>query len=77
MKFLFNFKIKPLTFLGEYETFVAMVLDGYDHISDITDADGVGIDKVAKSRGHVELATFLENLREFEVTLVDDLIAKH
>lgn len=52
---------------GEYETFVAMLLDGYDHIIDIVDADGSSIVKVAKSRGHFELAAFLENAQEFEV----------
>lgn len=46
-----------------------MVLDGYDHINDITDADGSSIAKVARSRGHIELATFLDNLREFEASI--------
>lgn len=53
--------------LGDYETFVAMILDGYDHIADIADADGSSINKVARSRGHFELAKLLEELREFEV----------
>jgi hypothetical protein len=44
-----------------------MVLDGYDHISDVVDADGSSIAKVARSRGHQELARFLDDLREFEV----------
>jgi hypothetical protein len=44
-----------------------MVLDGYDHISDIVDADGSSIAKVARSRGHQELASFLDDLRVFEV----------
>ena len=44
-----------------------MVLDGYDHIADIVDADGTTIAKVARSRGHAELASFLDSLREFEV----------
>lgn len=52
---------------GDYETFVAMVLDGYDHIIDINDADGSSIAKVTRTRGHAELATFLDNLQEFEV----------
>lgn len=45
-----------------------MLLDGYDHIADITDADGSSIAKVAKSRGHFELAALLENIPEFEVS---------
>lgn len=60
---------KIIYFSGDYETFVAMVLDGYDHINDITDADGSSIAKVARSRGHIELATFLDNLREFEANI--------
>lgn len=54
---------------GDYETFVAMVLDGYDHVADVNDADGSSIVKVARSRNHVELASFLDGLREFEVNL--------
>lgn len=54
--------------LGDYETFVAMVLDGYDHIVDILDADGSTITKVARSRGHLELASYLESIRQFEVS---------
>lgn len=62
-----NFLLQLLTFSGDYETFVAMALDGYDHIVDITDTDGSSIAKVARSRGHFELATFLDEFREFEV----------
>lgn len=46
---------------------MSMLLDGYDHLVDITDADGVEVTKVARSRGHEELALLLDNLREFEV----------
>lgn len=45
-----------------------MLLDGYDHIIDIEDGEGNTIAKVARSRGHFELAAFLDNLREFEVS---------
>lgn len=45
-----------------------MLLDGYDHIADITDSDGASIAKVARSRGHFELATFLDNQQEFEAS---------
>lgn len=47
-----------------------MMLDGYDHIADIADADGKEINKVARSRGHLELATLLDGLREFEVNFL-------
>ena len=45
-----------------------MLLDGYDHLIDVTDNDGFEIEQVAKSRGHHELARFLHGIREFEVT---------
>lgn len=45
-----------------------MILDGYDHIADIADADGSSINKVARARGHLELAKLLDELREFEVS---------
>lgn len=46
-----------------------MILDGYDHIIDIADADGSSINKVARSRGHFELANLLDELHAFEVNL--------
>jgi hypothetical protein len=49
-----------------------MLLDGYDHIVDINDNDGVPIAQVAKARGHHELAAFLDQLRDFEVRLAND-----
>lgn len=51
-----------------------MVLDGYDHIADINDADGSSIAKLARTRGHIELATFLDGLQEFEVSFEDIFI---
>lgn len=47
-----------------------MVLDGYDHIVEISDADGSTIAKVARSRGHFELSTYLDSIRDFEVKVV-------
>lgn len=46
-----------------------MLLDGYDHIIDVNDNDGVSIAQVAKARDHHELADFLDQLRDFEVRL--------
>jgi hypothetical protein len=50
---------------GDYETFVKMVLDGYDHIIDVTDADGSSIADLARSRGHPELSEYLNNVQDF------------
>lgn len=47
-----------------------MVLDGYDHIVEIVDADGSTITKVARSRGHFELAAYLDSIRDFEVFFI-------
>jgi hypothetical protein len=60
-------KISTIIFLGDYESFVAMLLDGYDHIIDVCDNDGFPITQVAQSRGHHELARFLDDLTDFEV----------
>ena len=46
-----------------------MVLDGYDHIVDVTDNDGASIAQVAKARNHHELANYLDQIRDFEVRL--------
>ena len=65
---IFNsYKIVFIT--GDYETFVAMVLDGYDHIVDVNDSDGASIAQVARARNHHELANYLDQIREFEVRL--------
>lgn len=42
-----------------------MALDGYDHITDVTDADGSTIAELAGARGHPELSDYLENLQRF------------
>lgn len=42
-----------------------MVLDGYDHIIDVTDADGSSISELARSRGHPELSEYLDNVQDF------------
>lgn len=44
-----------------------MVLDGYDHIVDVTDNDGASITQVAKARNHHELSNYLDQIRDFEV----------
>lgn len=55
---------------GDYETFMAMLLDGYDHIIDLVDADGMAITQIAKSRGHLELVGLFDTWREFEVSFM-------
>ena len=44
-----------------------MVLDGYDHIVDVTDNDGASIAQVSKARNHHELSNYLDQIRDFEV----------
>jgi hypothetical protein len=55
---------------GHYDIFGNMLLDGYDHIVDVSDADGTVISEVARARGHTELAQFLSTIRDFEVELL-------
>lgn len=42
-----------------------LVNEGYDHIVDIEEDEPIA--DVARSRGHTEIADFLENIPEFEV----------
>lgn len=42
-----------------------LVNEGYDHIVDIHEDESTA--EIAKSRGHIELAAFLDNIQEFEV----------
>lgn len=68
-----------------------MVLDGYDHIIDVTDADGSSIAELARSRGHPELSEYLDNVQEFadarerllqavrdnEITTVEEILSRN
>ncbi|XP_055544686.1 uncharacterized protein LOC129729856 isoform X8 [Wyeomyia smithii] len=60
---------------GDLELLSAMLLDGYDHIVDVTGSDGTTIMQVASSRGHREIVRFLEGAREFEENREDLLNA--
>ncbi|XP_062546367.1 uncharacterized protein LOC134212478 [Armigeres subalbatus] len=51
---------------GDLEALNGMLLDGYDHIVDVTGTDGTTIVQVASTRGHRELVRFLEGVRQFE-----------
>lgn len=53
---------------GDLETLNNMLLDGYDHVVDVTDTDGTTIVQVASTRGHREVVRFLEGIRLFEVS---------
>ncbi|XP_052562965.1 uncharacterized protein LOC120418960 isoform X2 [Culex pipiens pallens] len=51
---------------GDLDALTGMLLDGYDHIVDVAGTDGTTILQVASSRGHRDVAEFLEGAREFE-----------
>lgn len=51
--------------IGELLAIKHLLIEGYDHIIDIHDDSSVT--EIAKARGHVELAEFLQNLPLFEV----------
>lgn len=53
---------------GDLETLSNMLLDGYDHVVDVTGTDGMTIVQVASTRGHMEVVRFLEGIRQFEVS---------
>lgn len=52
---------------GDYEAFVHLLIEGYDHIIDINDTDGTSIVEVARKRGYHELSQFLDSIHQFEV----------
>ncbi|KAJ6629254.1 Arginine kinase Pro [Pseudolycoriella hygida] len=51
---------------GELDFFENLVLDGYDHIVDITDKDGNSITKIAETRGQQNIVDYLSSVKEFE-----------
>lgn len=56
-------------FLGDLEFFENLMMNGYDHIIDVSDGANNSVIQVAELRGHHDLSQFLENLREFEVII--------
>lgn len=54
--------------VGDVEFFENLLLEGYDHITDVIDPDDSTIVQVAQSRGHQNVAQFLEGVKEFEVS---------
>lgn len=51
--------------IGEFAAIRHLLYEGYDHIIDIHDDNSVI--SIAESRGHAELAAFLQNVPMFEV----------
>ncbi|XP_037035947.1 uncharacterized protein LOC119074093 isoform X1 [Bradysia coprophila] len=51
---------------GELDFFENLVLEGYDHIVDITDKDGNSIIQIAETRGQQHIVNFLSSVKEFE-----------
>ncbi|XP_067632666.1 E3 ubiquitin-protein ligase MIB1-like isoform X4 [Eurosta solidaginis] len=58
--------VLSLAAIGDVKPFEILSANGYDHIVDITDDNGMSIVDIAKERGHEELANFLQNLRTLE-----------
>lgn len=56
--------------VGDIDYFEHLLLEGYDHIRDLVDPEDAPIIEVARSRGHTEMAEYLEGIREFEVGFV-------
>lgn len=50
---------------GDIEVLQNLLIDGYDHILDIKVGDPIA--QVAETRGHANIAKFLESIPEFEV----------
>lgn len=53
-----------VAFIGELDALKHLVIEGYDHIADVHDDET--ITRVAYSRGHNELAKYIESIVTFE-----------
>lgn len=51
---------------GDVDSLQALVMDGYDHVVDVTDADGTTIEQIARSRGHTAVVDLMMETRDFE-----------
>lgn len=54
-------------FLGDTNKLVELLLDGYDHITDIVDEKEVSIVDVVANANQSETVTFLQSILTFEV----------
>lgn len=53
-----------------------MVLEGYDHILDVSDPDRNSIIDVANARRNFDLVEFLKSLHDFEVIYLNQIKKK-
>lgn len=53
---------------GDVDFFEHLLLEGYDHIRDLEDENGITIGQLAAQRNHSALVRFLDGLEDFEET---------
>lgn len=53
--------------LGDTDKLVELLLDGYDHITDIVDQDGVPIMEAVAKENQPDTVSFLQSILAFEV----------
>lgn len=53
--------------LGKTDKIMELLLEGYDHILDVVDENGLLITEVIKSRGDTEMSNLLASIPAFEV----------
>lgn len=63
----FHQKYKFKIFPGDTDKLVELLLDGYDHIIDITDEDGTPILDAVVKKNQSETVAFLQSIVAFEV----------
>ena len=61
--------LNPVAFPGDTDKLVELLLDGYEHIIDISDEDNVPIIDAVAQADQPDTIAFLQSILEFEVTL--------
>lgn len=52
---------------GDTDKLVELLLDGYDHITDVVDEDDVPIIEAVSTKGQSDTVSFLQSILTFEV----------
>lgn len=57
---------------GEMASITALLVEGYDHILDIEDENGVSILDVVQERDQPDMLALLNSIRTFEVNIISN-----
>jgi hypothetical protein len=59
-----------ISFPGDKESLESLLLDGYDHLTDIEDSNGTHVIELAEKAGKREVALFLRSVPDFNERLL-------